>query len=124
MTEEGPYLSSKTGAATPVGRARPMLTVDPEPGSGDEARPEGPALIDELVREGARRMLAQALQAEVDDHISRHVDERDAQGRRLVVRNGSHQSREVETSAGAVEVRAPRVDDRRIAPHRPRHRRT
>jgi transposase-like protein len=93
-----------------------MLTVVPEPGSGDEARPGGPALIDELVREGARRMLAQALQAEVDDYISRHADERDTHGRRLVVRNGSHQPREVATSAGAVQVRAPRVDDRRIDP--------
>ena len=73
-------------------------------------------MIDELVREGARRMLAQALQAEVDDYIARHADERDEHGRRLVVRNGSHQPREVATSAGAVAVRAPRVDDRRIDP--------
>lgn len=61
-------------------------------------------------------MLAQALQAEVDDYIARHADERDEHGRRLVVRNGSHQPREVATSAGAVAVRAPRVDDRRIDP--------
>ena len=70
-------------------------------------------MIDELVREGARRMLAEALQAEVDDYIARFIDERDAAGRRLVVRNGSHQPREVMTSAGAVEVVAPRVNDRR-----------
>ena len=44
-------------------------------------------LIDELVREGARRMLAEALQAEVDDYIARHDGERDENGRRLVVRN-------------------------------------
>ncbi|OLL70706.1 Mobile element protein [Pseudonocardia sp. Ae263_Ps1] len=94
-----------------------MLTVVPEPGSGDEARlQEGPALIDELVREGARRMLAQALQTEVDDYITRHSNERDAHGRQLVVRNGSHEPREVVTAAGAVAVRAPRVDDRRIDP--------
>jgi transposase-like protein len=73
-------------------------------------------LIDELVREGARRMLAEALQAEVDDYIARHTGERDADGRRLVVRNGSHQAREVLTSAGAVEVIAPRVNDRRVDP--------
>jgi transposase-like protein len=73
-------------------------------------------LIDNLVREGARRMLAQALQAEVDDYITRFAAERDEDGRRLVVRNGSHQPREVLTSAGAVEVLAPRVNDRRIDP--------
>ena len=70
-------------------------------------------MIDDLVREGARRMLAEALQAEVDDYIARFADERDEHGRRLVVRNGSHQPREVLTSAGAVEVIAPRVNDRR-----------
>jgi putative transposase len=53
-------------------------------------------------------MLAEALQAEVDDYIARHAGERDERGRRLVVRNGSHQPREVLTSAGAVEVVAPR----------------
>jgi transposase-like protein len=61
-------------------------------------------------------MLAQALQAEVDDYIARFADERDENGRRLVVRNGSHQPREVLTSGGAVEVVAPRVNDRRTDP--------
>jgi transposase-like protein len=74
------------------------------------------SLIDEIVREGARRMLAEALQAEVDAYIARFVSERDENGRRLVVRNGSHQSREVLTSAGAVEVVVPRVNDRRVDP--------
>ena len=56
-------------------------------------------MIDELVREGARRMLAEALQAEVEDYVARFRGERDANGHRLVVRNGSHQTREVLTSA-------------------------
>jgi transposase-like protein len=73
-------------------------------------------LIDELVREGARRMLAEALQAEVDAYIAQFAGERDENGRRLVVRNGTHQPREVLTSAGAVEVVAPRVNDRRTDP--------
>jgi transposase-like protein len=73
-------------------------------------------LIDEIVREGARRMLAEALQAEVDAYIARFAGERDERGHRLVVRNGSHQPREVLTSAGAVEVRAPRVNDKRVDP--------
>ena len=73
-------------------------------------------MIDDLVREGARRMLAEALQAEVDDYIARNAGERDEAGRRLVVRNGTHQPREVLTSAGAVEVVAPRVNDQRTDP--------
>ena len=73
-------------------------------------------MIDGLVREGARRMLAEALQAEVDDYIARFAGERDEAGHRLVVRNGTHQPREVLTAAGAVKVTAPRVNDRRTDP--------
>src|SRR6478609_8688066 len=123
MTKEGRTLpitckpSSKIGAPTPVGKVRPVLTVVPGAADADgPRRPEGAALIDELVREGARRMLAEALQAEVDADIAAFSGERDENGRRLVVRNGSHQPREVLTSAGAVEVVAPRVNDRRIDP--------
>ncbi|GIH77147.1 IS256 family transposase [Planobispora longispora] len=78
--------------------------------------PGSAALIDQLVREGARRMLAAALQAEVDAYISAFADERDEAGRRLVVRNGSHAPREILTAAGAIEVRAPRVNDKRTDP--------
>jgi putative transposase len=109
--------SSKIGAPTPVGKVRPVLTVVPGAADADDPRRDGGAsLIDEIVREGARRMLAEALQAEVDAYIARFVAERDENGRRLVVRNGSHRSREVLTSAGAVEVTAPRVNDRRVDP--------
>jgi putative transposase len=72
--------------------------------------------IDEIVREGARRMLAAALQAEVAAYIEQFADELDADGLRLVVRNGYHNEREVMTSSGAVAVRAPRVNDRRVDP--------
>jgi putative transposase len=72
--------------------------------------------LDELVREGARRMLAAALEAEVDDYLAACAAERDEGGRRLVVRNGHARQREVTTVAGAVAVRAPRVDDRRVDP--------
>src|SRR5215211_2612751 len=72
--------------------------------------------LDELAREGARRMLAAALEAEVDDYLVAHAAERDERGRRLVVRNGHARGREVLTAAGAVAVQAPRVDDRRVDP--------
>src|SRR5260370_462505 len=94
-----------------------MLTVVPGEGSGHERGKEGlPSLIDEIVREGAGRMLAEALCAEVDAYLAAFSAVRDEDGRRLVVRNGYHQSREVLTSAGAVEVTVPRVNDRRTDP--------
>jgi transposase-like protein len=97
-----------------------MFTVVPEP-AGDDDRTgtvqlDESSLIDDIVREGARRMLAEALQAEVEEHIARFAAERDERGHRLVVRNGHHEPREVLTSAGAVQVQAPRVNDRRVDP--------
>ena len=74
------------------------------------------SVIDELVREGARRMLAEALRAEVDAYLAQFVDVRDEKGHRLVVRNGCHQPRDVLTSAGSVPVTAPRVNDKRVDP--------
>src|SRR5689334_25370565 len=91
-----------------------MLTVVPDPAGRDDAGPS--SLIDEIVREGARRMLAEALRAEVDAYVAAFAAERDESGRRLVVRNGYHQSREVLTSAGAVEVTAAGVNDKRTDP--------
>jgi putative transposase len=72
--------------------------------------------LDEIVREGARRMLAAALAEEVAAYIAAHVAERDGDGRRLVVRNGHARPRQVTTAAGAVEVTAPRVNDKRTDP--------
>ncbi|GAA2449086.1 IS256 family transposase [Actinomadura vinacea] len=85
-----------------------MLNAVPDPSGCDQT--------DEIVREGARRMLAEALQAEVDAYIAQYAEQRDEHGGRLVVRNGYHQPREVLTSAGAVEVKAPRVNDKRTDP--------
>jgi transposase-like protein len=77
------------------------------------ASDSGSSLLDEIVRDGARRMLAAALEAEVAAYIDAHVGEVDEQGRRLVVRNGHAAQRQVLTSAGAVPVRTPRVNDKR-----------
>jgi putative transposase len=78
----------------------------------DGTTPDG-FLIDEIVREGARRMLAAALEAEVDNYIAELAHEKDEAGRRLVVRNGRHRPRTVTTAAGPIEVAAPRVNDKR-----------
>ncbi|MFJ2590956.1 IS256 family transposase [Streptomyces sp. NPDC087538] len=75
---------------------------------------EAGSLIDEIVREGARRMLAAALEAEVDQYIAELAGQRDKAGRRLVVRNGRHRPRTVTTAAGPVEVAVPRVNDKRV----------
>lgn len=97
-----------------------MLNVVPVAGVGDgSAAPvalAGPvcSVIDEIVREGAQQMLAAALRAEVAAYCAQFADERDENGRRLVVRNGYHAPREVTTAAGAIEVHAPRVNDRRV----------
>ncbi len=80
----------------------------------DDGSTQSGSLIDEIVREGARRILAAALEAEVDQYIAELAAETDDHGRRLVVRNGHHLPRTVVTAAGPVEVRAPRVNDRRV----------
>ena len=74
----------------------------------------GVSLLDEIVRDGARAMLTAALQAEVAAFIGAHADQVDENGHRLVVRNGFHDAREVVTSAGAVPVRQPRINDKRV----------
>nr|WP_238431558.1 IS256 family transposase [Streptomyces cavernae] len=79
-----------------------------------EGSTESGSLIDEIVREGARRMLTAALEAEVNQYIAELAAERDERGHRLVVRNGRHRPRTVVTAAGPVEVTAPRVNDRRV----------
>jgi len=80
----------------------------------ESSRAELAVGLDELAREGARRMLAMALEAEVEAYLAAFADERDDAGRRLVVRNGHSRPRQVTTVAGAIEVHAPRVDDRRV----------
>jgi len=85
-----------------------------EESNDNRAEAVGGSLLDEIVRDGARQMLAAALAAEVAAYVEAHCGERDEQGRRLVVRNGHHAEREVTTAAGAVAVRAPRVNDKRV----------
>lgn len=88
-----------------------MLKVVHDAEASNEAA--GGSLLDEIVRDGARQMLAAALQAEVAAYIEARADEVDEHGRRLVVRNGHHNERQVTTAAGAIAVRAPRVNDKR-----------
>jgi len=70
--------------------------------------------LDAIAREGARRLLAAALEAEVAEHLELARGQRDENGHALVVRNGHARERAVVTVAGAVPVSAPRVNDRRV----------
>jgi len=69
--------------------------------------------LTEVLRSGAQKLLAEAVEAEVAGYIARYVDLRDQDGRRVVVRNGHKAEREIQTGIGPVKVRQPRVNDRR-----------
>jgi putative transposase len=83
---------------------------------GEQGHSELVVDLDELVRQGARRMLAVALDQEVAAYVAAHAGELDEHGHRLVRRNGHARKRVLITGAGQVPVTAPRVDDRRIDP--------
>ena len=97
-----------------------MLTVVSDSADRDgsgAARSAASSVIDELVREGARRMLAEALRAEVEAYIAQFADVRDEKGHRLVVRNGCHEPRDGDHERGrGGRCTAPRVNDKRIDP--------
>jgi transposase-like protein len=90
----------------------PMLKVVAE----ESTRTELGSTLDEICREGARRMLAAALEAEVDAYVEGLADQLDGDGKRLVVRNGHARPRTITTGAGRIDIQAPRVDDGRVDP--------
>ena len=81
------------------------VRIVPLPGSQD--------VLTEICRQGARAMLARAIEAEVADWVDAHAHLRDEAGRRQVVRNGSHPERTILTGLGPIAVQQPRVQDRR-----------
>lgn len=91
-----------------------MLKVVQNNEKSNENRGTSGSLLDEIVRDGARQMLTAALAAEVAAYVEQFTDLVDEEGRRLVVRNGYHHERDVVTAAGAVPVRQPRVNDKRV----------
>src|SRR6266498_5476296 len=96
----------------PARKERRMLSVIADDAAQAELRLD----LDELFREGARRMLAVALEAEVDAYIACYAALTDEHGHRLVRRNGHAPARSIATGTGQVEVVRPRVDDRRVDP--------
>jgi transposase-like protein len=97
-----------------------MLRLVEKAGGKEEAEVSGS--LDEPAREGARRMLMTALEAEVAQYLERHAGERDEQGRALVVRNGKSRARKLTLGAGTIEIQTPRVNDRRTDEDGERHR--
>ena len=69
--------------------------------------------LSDLVREGAQRLIRQAVEAELKTFLDEHECERDGEGRRAVVRNGYQPEREVLTGIGPVRVQVPKTRDRR-----------
>src|SRR5919108_1526717 len=94
------------------GRNAAMLSVVADDAAQAELRLD----LDELLREGARRMLAVALEAEVDAYIACYAEQVDERGHRLVPRNGHAPARTIATGVGRVEGARPRVADRRVDP--------
>jgi putative transposase len=80
----------------------------------EEKAGEIPATLDELAREGARRLLMAALEEEVAAYLEAHAAARDEMDRAQVVRNGRARARKVTVGSGTLEVRAPRVNDKRV----------
>ena len=72
--------------------------------------------ITDILRNGARQLLAQALEAEVEQFLYQFAEVRDEQGRQRIVRNGYHSEREIQSGIGPLPVRAPRVRDRQTDP--------
>ena len=76
--------------------------------------PDGfsPDPLTDLLRQGARDLIAQAVEAELSAFLGTHADQTDAAGRSRLVRHGHLPEREVQTGIGAVPVKVPRVRDR------------
>ena len=89
-----------------MNKATPFTETEPVAASKD--------VLTEVLREGAQRMLVAALEAEVQSYLALHADARDEVGRKLVVRNGRCPERTIQTGLGSVEVRRPRINDRRV----------
>lgn len=77
-----------------------------------KAMSETTMVLEELIREGARKMLQAALEAEIAEHIAKYARHKDETGKHLVVRNGYQPERTILTGAGLISITRPRVDDR------------
>ncbi|MDQ2761840.1 MAG: transposase, partial [Actinomycetota bacterium] len=114
VEEEGgvPSRLIKTNRLMAGKEGTPMTNIRTLPVDGGNE--EITVALDELAREGARRMIAAALRAEADEYVESFSDELCEDGHRLVVRNGRARQRKVTIGSGTIPVRAPRINDKRI----------
>ena len=89
-----------------------VITTTSEAPAGEASAISG--TLDDLARDGARRMIAAALHVEVAEYVARFREARDAGGHALVVRNGTARPRPVTTGVGPLMLAAPRVNDQRV----------
>src|SRR4030042_3931812 len=71
------------------------------------------SVLEQLAREGARKMLQQALKLEIEEYIKAHTQDTDSSGKRTVVRNGYHPRRSIVSGMGPIPIQQPREDDRK-----------
>jgi putative transposase len=79
-----------------------------------EATPATMGALEDIMREGARKMLQAAFEVEIEEHLSRFKDLVGEDGKRLVVKNGTMPKRTVLSGAGPIPITRPRVDDRAL----------
>lgn len=99
-------MSSSEFSTVPASPAHPQLRLATEP----VVR----ATLESIARDGARLALQKAIEDEVAEYINAARDQRDSDGQRLVVRNGHKQARKILSALGPIEVKQPRVNDRRV----------
>ena len=102
-------LGTKPKEDTLMKKGIKIREVSPETTGAVKARD----VIEDVLRQGARAMLAEAVQAEVDAYIEQYGNVRDSEGHKLVVRNGYHPERQLLTGLGLIAVRQPRIDGRK-----------
>lgn len=102
MVNHDYHPSKEAGYAMPKSNVVPMLRPEAEPKD----------VLTEIARDGAKKMLAAALETEVEDFLAAHRGQAGPDGRQRLVRNGSLPSREIQTGIGGIEVTVPRVRDR------------
>lgn len=88
--------------------------TDSNPFTQNEPVPSSEDILSGILQDGSRRMLAAALEAEVETYVQRFAEQRDDSGRRLVTRNGHSRERQIQTGIGSIPVAQPRVNDKRV----------
>ena len=78
----------------------------------ERAKDEEKPFLEQVGREGARKLLQAAIENEVIDYIQFHKDRRDENGQRLMVRNGHLPEREIVSGIGSIKVCQPQVRHR------------